>query len=181
MKVINYFIPSSGPDVVAVYDQNFNQVFPKARIVKPVIKPSSKGMEHPIETGVIITDHVIINPIELELPVIVKAPDLQDTYKTIFNYYTNSTLLNIHTKAGVYPNMYILEMPHEEDPDLFDAIAVVLKFKQALIVTSQSQPNIQPKDPKHSSTVKRGNVQPVTPAAGTTALQDLAAAAARIL
>lgn len=179
-SIIDYFIPSSGPDVIAVYDQNFNQVFPKARIVKPVVKPSSKGMEHPIETGVIITDHVIINPIELELPVIVKAPDLQDTYKTIFNYYTNSTLLNVHTKASTYSNMYILEMPHEEDPDLFDAVAVVLKFKQALIVTSESSQNIQPKNPKNSGTVKRGTVQPVAPPAGTTALQDLAAAVGRL-
>jgi|SRR5579863_4119668 len=175
MSLTDYFLPSSEKDAVAVYDQNFNQVFPTARITKPVIKPSAKGMEHPIEDGVIITDHVIINPIELELPVIVQAPDLQDTYKTIFNYFTNSTLLTIQTKASTYSNMYILEMPHEEDPDLFDSIAVVIKFKQALIVTSEVSQAVVPKNPQNSSTVKRGTVQPTTPAAGTTALQDIAA------
>lgn len=165
MSVLDYFISSAVQDFVGVFDQNFNQVFPKARILKPIVKPTAMGMEHPIESGVLLTDHVIIKPIEIELGMIVPGADLSNTYEIIYNYFREFTLFTIQTKATNYSNMYILEMPHEEDPDLYDAISLSLKFKQALISTNTTSfvTPVTPKSPVDSTTVSRGSQQPTTP------------------
>lgn len=180
MSILNYFFASSVQDVVAVYDAQFNQVFPQARTVKPVVKPSAKGMEHPLESGKTGTDHVVIQPLELELTMMLTGTDLSNTYQTIFNYFQNFTLFTVQTKATNYSNMYILEMPHEESPDQFDAISLILNFKQALIATSTTvEP--APKDPTNSSTVNRGTQIPknINPTSNqSTILLDAARAAA---
>jgi hypothetical protein len=52
-------------------------------------------------------------------------------------------------------------MPHEEDPEQYDAIALALKLKQAQFVTPQfaSLPPRQVRNPTNSSTVSRGEQQ----------------------
>jgi len=159
MSILNYFFATSVQDVVAVYDQNFNQVFSKARIIKPVVKPTAKGMEHPLESGTTVTDHVILQPTELELTMIIAGTDISNTYETIYNYWYNKTLFTVQTKATDYSNMYILEMPHEESPDQYDAISIILNFKQALIATSTTSKTV-PADPTNSNTVNRGTQIP---------------------
>ncbi len=165
MSVLDYFISSAVQDFVGVFDQDFNQVFPKARIMKPIVKPTAMGMEHPVESGVLLTDHIIIKPLEIELSIIVPGFDLSNTYQIIYDYFRNFTLFTIQTKTSSYSNLYILEMPHEEDPDLFDAISLTLKFKQAQISTStvSSITPVTPKSPVDSTTVNRGSQQPTTP------------------
>lgn len=165
---INYLIPQNVADQIAIFDQNYQQLFKLARIFKPFVKETAKGMENPDENGTILTDHIIIMPYEIELPMLIKAPDIQDIYGEIKQNFLNSTLLVVQTKTGTYPNMYILEMPHEEDPQQYDAVMLVLSMKQAQIVTPQTS-TIQPKNPTNSSTVNRGTQQPGVPPFNTTA------------
>jgi hypothetical protein len=160
MSVLDYFFSSSTQDFVGVFDANFNQVFTKARILKPVVKPSAKGMEHPLESGKTVTDHVIIEPLQLDLTMIITGFDLSNTYEEIFNYFHNFTLFTVQTKTTNYSNLYILEMPHEESPDQFDAVSIVLSFKQALIATSGTS-TIVPKNPIDSDTINRGTQTPL--------------------
>lgn len=159
-------------DQVGVFDQNFNQVFAAARTMKAVIKEEARAMEHPLETGAVITDHRIILPVEIELSMFVQSGDVQDIYQEIRQYYLNSTLLLVQTRTTVYANQFIVGMPHEEDPDQFDAITIGLKLKQAQVVTSQSIVNVTPKKAANSSTVSRGTQQPAVPK--TSALDQLA-------
>jgi hypothetical protein len=174
MPSFDYFFQffSTAEDQIAVFDQEFNQVFPQARIIKPIIKPTAKGMEHPIESGATITDHVITQPREIELTTKIVQPNIADTYALIQQYFDSRTLFFIQTKAAIYENMYLLEIPHEEDPDEYDAITLILNFKQALIVNTQTTTIPAPKNPQNSDTVNRGTQQPSTPQ--TTTLQDIA-------
>lgn len=177
MSTLDYFFSGSVQDFVAVFDANFNQVFPKARILKPVVKPTAKGMEQPVESGKTVTDHIIIQPLELELTLIIAGTDLTNTYQSIYDFWRNHTLLTVQTKTSNYSSLYILEMPHEESPDQYDAVSMVLSFKQAFIATSTSSKTI-PKNPINSNTVNRGTQVPQVPnnAQSTVAL-DLARAA----
>jgi hypothetical protein len=150
-------------DVVAVYDQSFNQLFKRARAIKAVVKETAKVMEHPVETGAIITDHRIILPIEIELSFILQSSDYLNIYQSIKQYYLNSTLLTIQTRTGTYQNQLISSMPHEESPEQYDAIALALNLKQVQFVTPQY--SIKPKTPRDSTTTDRGTLQPNTPTA----------------
>lgn len=66
-------------DTVAVYTQDFSQVFRNARAIKAVVKEQAKVMEHPVESGAIITDHRIILPTEVELSLILTPATYRET------------------------------------------------------------------------------------------------------
>jgi|ERR1043165_1588928 hypothetical protein len=158
---------SAQTDTVAIFDQNFNQVFPLARPIKVVVKEEAKSMESPLENGSMIIDHRVILPVELELSMITQSDDAEDVYREIRQYYLNGTLLSVHTLAGVYENNYITGIPHEESSDNIDVLIIALKLKQAQLVNSQNStiPNNNVKNPANTDNVDRGTLQPksVTP------------------
>jgi hypothetical protein len=171
-SILDTLIPQFASDSVAVYSQDFTQVFPRARAIKAVVKEEAKVMEHPVESGAIITDHRIILPIEIELSMILQSADYQDTYRAIKQFYLNATLLVVQTKSGVYTNQLIASMPHEEDPEQYDALVLALKLKQVQIVTEQFK--LTPKAPANRSTVNRGTQQTTPVPPQTTIAQDAA-------
>ena len=163
LATVSALIPSFAVDYVAIFDQDYNQLFTNARAVKAVVKEQSKLMEHPIESGAIITDHRIILPVEIDLSLILSSVDYVDVYKAIRQNYYAATLLVVQTRAGVYENQIISAMPHEEDPTMFDAITIALSLKQVQYVRAQYVVN--PRHPSNASTVARGTQQgtPATP------------------
>jgi len=173
LNIISTLLPSAAVDYVAVFDQNFNQLFVQARSIKAIVKEQSKLMEHPLENGATLTDHRIIQPIEIELSLILASADYQDVYKQIRQYYLKAGLLVVQTRAGLYENQLIEAMPHEEDPNMFNALTIALKLKQILFVAPQF--GIAPRFPSNSTTVNRGTQTSTAapPAQQTTALQDL--------
>lgn len=150
-------------DVIGVYDQNFNQLFRQARPMKASIKMSAKIADHPVETGSIISDNRVIQPIRIELPLVFQ-PNQQIPVPT-FNYYlqTYNEMLSVYnglktvivqTKTGLYKDFLIEEMPHEESPDHYDTITMILKLRQILFVKSKTSAlpggnkNGEPANPK---------------------------------
>jgi hypothetical protein len=159
-------------DTVAVFTQDYRQVFQSARSIKAVVKEEAKVMEHPLETGAVITDHRIILPVEIELSLILKPSNYKDTYEEIKQYYLNSTLLIVQTRSGLYDNQLISSMPHEEDTELFNTIAIALSLKQVIFVNAQY--GVAPKNPKNSTTTNRGTQQGAQASRGqTTGAQDI--------
>lgn len=156
--LVGYFVPSAAADVVGVYDKDFKQVFQRARPVKALVKEESKLMEHPLETGATIVDHRIILPVEIELSLLLQASDYRDTYQEIKQLYLNAEILTVQTRSGTYSNQIIMSMPHDEDPERFECLAVALKLKEAMFVTPE-EGELAPKDKTKSSTADKGNVQ----------------------
>jgi hypothetical protein len=138
---------------------SFGQMFADARPLKAHVRETSKVMEHPVETGAVVADHHVINPVEIDLPVVVNAQSYAATYTQMRQAFVNATLLSVKTRVGTYSNMIIADMPHEEDPEMFDAIVVGLRLKQVLFVvpgTASAAQNFQPLDPANSTTVGSG-------------------------
>lgn len=169
-NALNTLIPSFTVDPVAVFDNDFNRLFSDAQAIKAVVKEQSKLMEHPVESGIIITDHRIVLPVEIDLSLVLSARDYQTTYKQIRQYYLNATLLVIQTRSGVYENQIIQAMPHEEDPEQFNVLMMALSLKQVQFVTAEY--GVVPKRANNSTTTKRGT-QPTT--VPTTAQTTIAA------
>lgn len=172
MSVIDTLLPSSAVEYVGVYTPKFVQVFPNARPLKVVVKLISKLMEHPVENGATITDHRVIQPIEIEMSVMLNSADYQEVYKDIRQYYLNATLLTVQTRSAVYSNMLIQQLPHEEDPEQFSAIPVAITFKQVLFAMTKF--GVVPKKKVNTSTVNRGTQQAQAPKPQqTTIAQDI--------
>lgn len=151
-------------DVVAIYDENYNPLLLNAKFLKAEINPTSTLMEHPLETGAVSSDHRIINPVEINLPIILPSPFYKETYQELYQLFKNATLLIIQTKADVFNNQMIMDMPHEESPEFFNALVLNVRLKEVQISTNV-QSMISPRDPTRSSTVDRGTIspKPVTP------------------
>jgi hypothetical protein len=150
-------------DVVGIYDSDsFTQQFIQARPTRARVNESSRMMDYPVETGAILTDHHIINQREIELSLIVPSEFYFSTYAQIRNSFLTAQLLTVQTKASVYPNMVIQAMPHEENPDMYDAITIALRLKEIIFVMPNSiaapnQPaNYSPTLPQYESTQPRG-------------------------
>lgn len=170
-NLFSNLLPTSAYDSVAIFDQSYNQLFAEARSIKAVVKENSKLMEHPIETGAVVTDHRILLPTEIEMSLILSSINYTDVYKQIKQYYLNATLLVVQTRAGIYQNQVIAALPHEEDPNMYNALAIALSLKEVLFVSATV--TVPPKFPSNSNTQQRGTQQgtPATPKQ-TSGLED---------
>jgi hypothetical protein len=149
---------SSSRDAVAVYDDGFMQVFPEAKITKATVNRPKRVMRHPLENGTSTVDHVVIDPIQIELSMWLNSVDYQDTYNQIVGFFINSTELKVQTRAAIYENQIISGMPHVEDTQRYDSITIGVKFTQVQFASNQS--TTVPANAANSSTVDRGNQQP---------------------
>lgn len=156
---------SDAVDVVGVFDEDFNQLFPDARAIRALVREGSKLMRHPVESGVTITDHRILNPNEVQLSVILRPENYTDTFQDIRAKYLEAKVLSVQTKTGSYSNMLIEDMPHDETSDMADTVAIGLKLTEVQFVTAQyaQLPEKQVKKKSNASTVKTGQKQASTP------------------
>lgn len=172
--LIDILLPSAASDVVAVYDQNFNQVFATARPIKATYDRKSKTMEHPVEDGSTITDDRVLLPTDIQLSLILRSEDFRSAYDEIEQLYLNGTLLTVQGRTKTFRNMLIEKMPHDEDPALFDVIALALSLHEVQFVTATfgKLPASKVKKPTNASTVDRGQLQ-TTPNNGSSTLYKL--------
>lgn len=160
-------------DVVCVLDANLAQVFETARPIKAVVKEESKPMEHPLETGAVVTDHRIILPVEIELSLVLSSDDYRGTYRQIRDLFHKGELLTVQTRTESYSNMAIAAMPHEENADAADVVMQALTLKEAQYVEAQFT-DAKVSRPRDSRTVQRGEQQPkTTPERGGSILSRL--------
>lgn len=164
-------IPTKAIDVVAITGAGFLPLFSLARPLTASVYELADLMEHPLETGAVIADHIVFRPIEIELPLLcVGEVAYRSTYAAIRATFNAGTLLTIRTRTGSYSNMVISDLPHDETPNEFDAISIRLRLREARFVTPKtglSQDQVQ--DPKQASTVNRGSQQTSAANASTSA------------
>lgn len=127
------------------------------------VSPNAKVMEHPVESGGVTTDWRVIQPTEISMTVFLFSDDYASVYQDVKNLFIGTALLSVLTKADMFPNMLLAAMPHEEEPDQFDIIAMQLTFREAILVTAQFQAlPAASTTPSNQSTVSRGEQQPQT-------------------
>lgn len=158
------FLASFAEDVVAVFDEGFDQLFADARPLKANVKEGQKLMEHPVETGSIITDHRVIKPYEIDLAMVLTPETYANTYQQIKSVLIGIKAVQIQTMTDLYSNLFIEDMPHEENPEHFDTITMVLKFKQVIFATPSSSalPNVGNQTGKPATATETKNATETT-------------------
>lgn len=157
-----------GETVAIVDSATFLPVFYGAEPMRVRVRESARVMQHPLETGVTISDHHVIEPREFEVDLIIPAVYYISVYQQIRTAMVNAELLILQSNADVYTNLIVADMPHEESPQMTGVLAMSLRLKEILFVapasiTTQntSNPssvpsNYAPSDPTDSNTVLRG-------------------------
>lgn len=160
--IVGFFTSTKKVDVVQILDQNGQQVFSAARPLGAYIRECSRGLRYPVETGAVITDSIIIEPVEISMDMIIPQSGYATVYPQMRTGRLNGTLYTVQTRTGTYRNMFIEEMPHDEKPDMMTAIKMQVKFVEALFVVPSTngataiQNNYSPAAPQNSNTVAQG-------------------------
>lgn len=154
-------VPSFAVDVVGVYDVNFNQVFPDGRPIKATVKEEATFFKHPLENSASRTDHIIFNPVEVSLSVILTGYQYRNVYQQIKQIFRAQTELIVQTKTDTYESMYIQGIPHDETPYSYDAVIMNLNLAETQLAATEV--TFQPSNSADTDTVNRGQQEPGTP------------------
>ena len=151
---------SAAVDVVAIYGKDMDQLFPMARPAKATVMQSAKLAEHPVESGGTIVDNRVILPVEIEMTFYVT--EYESTYARIKTAFLGEELLTVQTLSGVYDNMAIEAMPHDESPESVGVLVMSMKLKEIKLVQAQFQalPPQKVQSKNDASTVNRGEQTP---------------------
>lgn len=154
-------VNSASQDMVAILDaQSFEPIFTAASPMRVSVRESSRLTTFPVEDGTNRTDHRVINPVEIELPVLM-AGEYRDVFEALRTAFLNGTELVIQTKVRSYQAMMIAEMPHDEAPEQGDSVPVSIKMIEIKTIKPEfgTLPASKVANPNQSSTVDRGNQQ----------------------
>lgn len=151
-------------DITGVFDSSFNQLFPEARAMKAFINREAKIMQHPLEDGATIVDHRIILPTQIEMLIYIPTTEtasLKNVYQRVLAQFLKPETLIVQTKVGSVRDMIISSMPHEENSDMIDCVAVSLRMEEAQFVKTQFQalPPAAVRNKGNTSTTNRGEQQ----------------------
>lgn len=128
--VINNFITV---DIVGFYDtDSLKPIFINATPTRAEVNETSTIMKHPLENGSIIADHHIINPVSININIIVNNQHYNSTYFEIRNAWLNGSKFIIQTRTAIYNNIIIADMPHSETIDKYNAVEIQLKCVEVL-------------------------------------------------
>ena len=147
---------------IALYEQEEQQeIFTDVKIFDASVTKDKQLMEHPKEDGTLITDHVVENPTEITMQVLISDFD-SASLNQIQDYYKNSTKIVIKVKNQIFPNMIMSGEPFKADSIHYNETVYDLSFKEIQEAVTQyvkmSVPQVKQK--KNASTQKLGHKQP---------------------
>lgn len=144
-----------------ILDADGRQLFQEAVALRVTVTREAKVMEHPIETGATIVDHMVVQPIKIELALILTAATYKAVYASLAAAYLAGKLLTVQTRADSFVNMLIERIPHEETPEQFDILPVAVTLREVKLITpTYTRVKVNPKrNPKSAGTKKKGETQ----------------------
>jgi hypothetical protein len=159
MALTNPGLNESAQDAVAILDgETFQPLFAGLNPMRVTVRETSKVTSFAVEDGTQRSDHRYFDPVEIDLPLLL-TDEIRDTFEKLRQAYIDGRTVIVQTKVRSYPEMMIMEMPHDEDMSESAPIAFRLKEIKTVKPEYGTLPPSQVASQKQSSTVKKGNQQ----------------------
>lgn len=100
---------------------------------------TSNIAEHPIETGQVIMDSAIRNPIKAKVNVYVPTMYYTTIYNEILSYFDTKKKIILLTKFGLYENMVLAAMPYRLQASTIDRPVITLELQEVREVEAEIQ------------------------------------------
>lgn len=153
-------------DVVAILDFSNQQVLAEAQFLRATVFDVAKLMEHPLEDGSPTADHIVFQPVEIDLPLMITGDNVKQVWIELRKLYLAGTKLVVQTRVDQYAPMILTEIPHDETPEAVDAITVSVRLREAVFVSAVyggvALPPAKVKKASQASTAKKGAQQTTT-------------------
>ena len=129
--------------------------------MRVTVRETSKLTSWPVEDGTQRTDHRVLDPIEIDFPIIIASDETRNIFEQLRQVYLRGDSLTVQTRMRTYESMMIVEMPHDETPEMSDAVSVSVRMKQVLTVMPEfgTLPASKVANRNQSSTVNKGGQQ----------------------
>lgn len=131
--------------------------------VKADVDITSDLCDFPIETGSVITDNAIIQPITIKVQIALPTAFATRIYAEMIKYYQKKKYIMVQTKFAMYRNMVIESMPFKLENETIDRPLIEMTLRQVMEVEPQyinigdGNSEIQnPKDASDADTVDIG-------------------------
>lgn len=143
---------------VAILDSDSLQVlFASAAPMRVAVRETKRATKFAVEDGTERSDHVVRELTEIQIDFLV-ADDTRNQFESLRQAFDQNKLLTVQTKVRSYESMLIVEMPHDETPELGMAINVPIRMQEWVEVRPEfgTLPPEKVANKSQSSTVKRG-------------------------
>lgn len=98
------------------------------------IHSPTKVATHPVETGSVIMDNKVIEPIEIEATCMLYISAYNNWMDNLCNalYNKSDQTYVIQTKTDLFEDLILEDMIEEQSKDKFDIVTLILRFRQML-------------------------------------------------
>lgn len=146
---------------VKIFDpEKYSTLFETLSPIQINVRDERRATSFPVESGETRSDHVVVQPVEIGMDVILSG-DMSNSFSALQQAYAKNQLLGIQTRARVYQPMLLVNFYHDESAEMADAIKLSLRFTEWRTVTPEygALPPRSVAKKGQAGTVKRGNVQ----------------------
>lgn len=144
--------------VIILDNDSLQEIWVGADVMRVSVHETSKATRYAVEDGTTRNDHVIQNPTEIEISMIL-AGEMAKLFQLLKQTYIERKLVTIQTKTDIYTNMLVEEIPHEQDAGMTDGVTVDVRLVEWREVSPEygelTMSNVA--NPNQSDTVNRGS------------------------
>ena len=102
--------------------------------VNATVNQTSSLCTHPVESGGVITDNAIINPLKATVNIVMPTFYYTRIYDNMLAFYTGKRKIMLQTKFGFYKNLVLVSMPHTLDNKDVDRVPIKLELQEVIEV-----------------------------------------------
>lgn len=147
-------------NIILYNDETKVELLANVKYLDGSVSDDLKVMEHPIESGATIADHVVDDAKSANVKLLIQDEDI-DSLNKLLDCYKKRTPIAFRIKNEFYKNFIISSKPLKADVKYFDSTLYELTLKEVMVAQTQYVKMTVPqaKQPKNASTVKSGQKQ----------------------
>lgn len=144
--------------VVILDNDSLQGLWVGSDVMRVSVHETSKATRYAVEDGTSRNDHVIQNPTEIEISMIL-AGEMARLFQLLKQTYLERKLVTVQTKTDVYTDMLVEEIPHEQDAGMTDGVTVDVRLLEWRETAPEYGELTMSKvaNPSQSDTVNRGS------------------------
>lgn len=156
--ILHILQKTDSKNIVIANPKNNNEVLTNVQYIEGHGSDDLRMMEHPIEDGSMIVDHIIDDPKSATVKIKIDDED-SSSLSELQNLYKNRTPLVLKIKNEIYPNLCISSKPVSATVENFNSSVYDLTFKEVqeaqTVYVKMKMPAV--KNKKNASTIKTGH------------------------
>ena len=159
---MSFFNSTSAQDLVCILDNDsLQQIFTATSPIRVSVRESKKATQFAVEDGSERSDHVVTAATEISFDLFISDDRARNAYEEIRQAWRTNQLVTVQTSVSSYPDMLILDIPHDETQDAGGSIRIPVRMQEWRTYEPQygELPPAKVKNKNQSSTVQAGQTQ----------------------